>query len=163
MKEIKLTQGKIALVDDEDYEYLNQWKWHAQKDGNRFYALRTPPLNSIAKTGSKVIRMHRIIMNTPGGLEVDHIDHNGLNNQKHNMRNCTKKQNTQNMAKRINKIGFIGVSFRKERNRFVAYVSDNIEGRKKHLGYYKTAIDAAKVRDIAAKQYYGEFANLNFK
>jgi hypothetical protein len=99
MKEIKLSQhgknrGKyVALVDDEDYEYLNQWEWSVAIGCYTNYAAR-----SIRGKSCK-IAMHRIIMNTPDNLTVDHKDHNGLNNQKSNLKNCTFKENKQNSLK----------------------------------------------------------------
>lgn len=77
MKEIKLTQGKVALVDDEDFEYLNQWKWHAMKIKNAYYAKRSVEING----KSKSILMHRIIMNTPDNLQIDHVFHNTFDNR----------------------------------------------------------------------------------
>jgi len=151
MQELKLTQGKFAQVDDEDYEYLNQWKWHAYKSRNTYYAIRTENRSQI--------RMHRVIMNTPSNLEVDHKDHNGLNCQRTNMRNCTRMQNARNMIQKRSNSNYIGVHYRKDRNKYLAYFEN---GKKIYLGYFKTAIEAALKRDKAVKEHYGEFANLNF-
>jgi len=107
MKEIKLTQGKVTLVDDEDYEYLNQWKWYAHKQGNTFYAKR---YYHFGRKTNRIKIMHREIMNTPLHLEVHHIDHNGLNNQRSNLRNCTHGQNQYSRTnKRRSK--YVGVTF----------------------------------------------------
>jgi hypothetical protein len=106
MKEIKLTQGKVALIDDEDYEYFNQWNWFAHKDHHTYYAGR-----SINVQGhQKQLWMHRELLDTPQGRQVDHIDHNGLNNQKSNLRNCTFSQNMVNKTT-CSKTGYLGVSF----------------------------------------------------
>jgi len=160
MKEIKLTQGKVALVNDEDYEYLNQYNWCASKGTKGYYyAIRRKKV-----AGKKrIIYMHRIIMNTPKGIEVDHKDRNGLNNQRLNLRNCTHQQNTFNSLK-INKTGFIGVNIdrRKGRNNKI-YSSLSINGNRIYLGSFDTLIDAAIAYDRAALKYHGEFANLNFK
>ncbi len=153
MKTIKLNHGKVALVDDEDYEYLNQWKWFAHKHPRVFYAERTD--HSGVK--DKTILMHRLIMKTPKGLQVDHIDHDGLNNQKHNMRNCTLKQNTQN-KRAYGKIKYSGVT---SNNGYIRS-SITIDGKYQHLGMFKTEEEAARAHDVMAKKYYGEFANLNF-
>jgi hypothetical protein len=94
MKEIQLTQGQVALVDDEDYEYLSQWKWYARwnKSTQSYYAVRTVG----TKPNQVTVRMHRFIMNTLIGMDCDHKDHDTLNNQKHNLRNATKSQNSVN-------------------------------------------------------------------
>jgi hypothetical protein len=91
MKEIPLTQGKVALVDDEDYEELSKYKWCAHKHGRIFYAVRCTP-----KKPQKMIRMHRIVNKTPEDLFTDHIDGDGLNNQKSNLRTVTTRENCQN-------------------------------------------------------------------
>jgi hypothetical protein len=154
MKEIKLTQGKVALVDDEDFEYLNQWKWTAKQCGIFYYAVRRK------KTDGKSIQyyMHRVILNTPTCLQVDHIDHDGLNNQKHNLRNCTCSQNRMNRIPR-SKSGYLGVYYVK--HYIVAQFP--INGKMTHLGMFDTEELAAKKYDEYALKYYGEFANLNFK
>jgi hypothetical protein len=111
MKELLLTQGKVALVDDEDFEYVSQWKWHAQRDRGTWYAKR--------RDGTK---LHRIIMKTPVDLEVDHRDKNGLNCQKYNMRNCTHSQNMHNR----NFIGkYKGVWIHKASGRWTSFIQGN--------------------------------------
>jgi len=150
MKEIQLTQGKVALVDDEDFEYLSQWKWYAYKSNSTFYVER--------EYIGKAIKMHRLLMNTPNGMLVDHIDHNGLNNQKSNLRNCTHGQNMQN-RRPYGKSKYKGVIF--SQNRFRAQIT--LGKRNLYLGRYKSEIEAAKAYDEVAKKHYGEFANLNFK
>ena len=82
MKKIKLTQNKYTLVDDEDFDYLNQFNWCAHKEKYNFYAVRTD--NKL----KKCIRIHRVIMNCPDSKFIDHKDGNGLNNQKENLRLC---------------------------------------------------------------------------
>ena len=165
MKEIKLTQNKVALVDDEDYEYLNQWKWHVKKvKGSWYYAARSQHNGSIVIN----VMIHRVIMLTPKGDVVDHLDGNGLNCQKYNMRNCSQKQNCRNKRPQKNKNTlYKGVSFV---NRFSfgenhKYIRAEIIVNKKyiHLGYFKTQEEAAIAYDTAAKEYFGEFANSNFK
>lgn len=162
MKEIKLTQGKVALVDDEDYDYLNQWKWCAEKGRYTYYAMRG------VRHGRKVegIRMHRFILNTSKLMEVDHIDHNGLNNQKHNIRNCNTSQNNKNVTS-WGKSKYLGVCFSHSKRKDKIYTS--IQSRIRvnnevcHLGSCKTEEQAAKRYDTAAIYFHGEFANLNFK
>lgn len=160
MKEIQLTQqGKnkgllVALVDDDDYESLSKFRWvgHKERSGIH-YALRT-----VKKPVRKTIYMHRVIMNTPLELCVDHIDHNGLNNQKSNLRNCTRSQNQAN-RKPSGRSKYLGVCLAD--NRIRAMITVNSKCLK--IGSYKTEEAAAHAYDEAAKKYHGEFANLNFK
>jgi hypothetical protein len=166
MKEIKLTQGKFTQVDDEDYEYLNQFKWCAVKGGKTFYAQRSVILINKLKRST---RMHNIIMNTPENFEIDHIDHNGLNNQRNNMRICTHSENQMNRTiQKNNKTGFVGVSIRKyidshniKRDKISAFIGHN--NKMINLGSFKSEKEAAIAYDKAAKELYGGFANLNFK
>jgi hypothetical protein len=165
MKEIKLTQGKVALVDDEDYEFLNQWKWHTSKNVNTNYACRSVWIPE--KSKQKGLIMHRLIMNTPDGMEVDHVFHNGLDNRKFieingelkiNLRNCTSSENQKN-RKPCGAVKYLGV--KKTPYGFRAQIQVNHNSI--NLGNYKTARQAACVYDEAAQLYHGEFANLNFK
>lgn len=154
MKQIPLTQGKFALVDDEDFEWLNQWKWHYDVKG---YAAR----HLSRKTSNhELVYMHRQIMNFPKNKMVDHKDRNGLNNRRENLRSCTKSQNAMNSKKEINnRSGYRGVVV-DSYNTIRAFIMVN----KRHipLGKFSSLIDAARARDIAAKKYHGEFASLNF-
>lgn len=155
MKEITLTQGKIAFIDDEDYCKVANRKWVAVKNRKNWYAYRW------SKGGIKYrhkIWMHRLIMNTPNNMIVDHIDHNGLNNQKHNLRNCVHAQNMLNKNS-FSKSGYLGVY--SSGNCYAAVLS--INGKLKHIGHFKTKIEAAKAVDKIVNKTRGEFANLNFK
>jgi hypothetical protein len=156
MKEITLTQGKIALVDDEDFKYLNQLKWHTVKVGKRHYAANSKRINNIITRTF----MHRLIKNTSQLLQVDHIDHNGLNNQKSNLRNCTFQQNQMNKQTK-NATGYKGVY--KHKNLYISQITPpNNNRRSIHLGYFKTKELAALAYNKAAIKYHGEFANLNY-
>jgi hypothetical protein len=98
MRQILLTQGLVALVDDVDFEYLNQWKWHALKHRESFYAAR----NSGGRLNRKYIFMHRLILGlTDSKIEVDHKDLNGLNNQRNNLRPASRSQNAANIPSRM--------------------------------------------------------------
>jgi hypothetical protein len=156
MKLIDLKHGYQALVDDEDYDRLMKYKWWANKRGKVYYAVGYPKGQWLSST----LLMHRIILNASKGMLIDHKDRNGLNNQKSNLRICTKSQNIQNSRPwRSSTTGYKGVWYWKERNKFVAYL--DFENKRISLGTHKTAIEAARARDIAALKYYGEFAYLN--
>jgi hypothetical protein len=159
MKTIPLTQGKFALVDDADFEWLNQWKWRAQKSNRTYYAVREVCLGN-KKRCSRF--MHRLILDTPSEKEVDHRNNNGLDNQRHNLRLCTHQQNGMNQIKSNNRSSkYKGVSFYKANGRWTAQIQ--INNRKKHLGYFVSQVAAANAYLEAAKQCYGEFANTNFE
>jgi hypothetical protein len=156
-KQIPLTQGLFATVDNDMYDYLMQWKWQAIKRGKLFHAIRTERKLFSKKT----IYMHRVIMNTPDGMDVDHIDGNGLNNTRANLRNCTRAQNSRNSGKQSNNnSGYVGVTWHRHHQRWVANIG--INGKRVCLGYFVEIEDAARAYDQAAKEYFGEFANTNF-
>jgi hypothetical protein len=156
-KEIILTQGKVAIVDDDMFDYLNQWKWYAHEDGNTFYARRNI---TISNSKQSKIQMHRLIAKPTKDMVIDHIDGDGLNNQRINLRICTSMQNIINRKLNANsKTGYKGVSYIKISNKFRAYI--NINRINKHLGYFIDPIDAARAYNAAALKYHGEFANLN--
>lgn len=162
MKKIQLIQGKYALVDDEDFEYLNQWKWEIFKNrSGNLYVIRRIYIGEKHKS----IRMHREIMNPLKNEEIDHKNHNGLDNRRSNLRICNHSQNMMNriMLKR-NKSGYTGVYFNKNslrKNPWIAQITINKKAI--NLGYFRTAHQAAIARDLWAKDLYGEFASLNFK
>jgi hypothetical protein len=150
-KIIPLTRGKEAIVDDEDFEHLNQWKWGLDTDG---YAIR-----GIHIPRRKTFIMHREIMKTPKGMETDHINGNKLDNRKCNLRICTKSQNKMNISRQVdNMSGYKGVS------RHCADWQAQIgkDGIKIYLGIYKNKELAARAYDEAAKKLFGEYARLNF-
>jgi hypothetical protein len=154
MKEILLTRGFSVVVDDWWYDYLIQWKWHVKKFAKTYCAARQ---ETIGKKKQKTILMHRIIMNTPDDQEVDHRDHNGLNCLERNMRNCTSGQNSMN-RQTWGRSKYLGVCYYKDR--FRAQIQYNKQ--KISLGTHKTEEEAAHAYDKAAKELFGEFANLNF-
>ena len=158
MKEIQLTQGKVALVDDEDYDYLMKWKWHAVKYSNNFYAARTQKICEGKKTA---ILMHRVIINNKNTkMHTDHINGNGLDNRKINLRICTHSQNLMNRGASINnKIRYKGVSYIEKINKFRVQIMVNKKNTT--IGYYINPIDAARAYNEAAIKFHQEFANLN--
>jgi len=156
MQPIPLSQGLYTKVDDWNYDWLNQWKWYANKCGGGYRAQR----NDIIDGKHVIIRMHRQIMGTPFGKDVDHIDHDDLNNQEYNMRNCTHQQNQQNRtpSSRAKYSGVVTI-----KNRPHIYARIKVNGVQIWLGKFKTVKEAAQAYDKAAKEHFGEFANLNFK
>ena len=156
MKQIPLTQGKYAIVDDEDFEYLNQWKWRVGTSG---YATRTVQgKNDLGARVSRSLIMHRVIMNAKKGEFIDHVDTDRLNNRKNNLRFCSSSQNSMNRSKK-SKSKFKGVSWHKRDKRWRAEIK--VDGIRIHLGYYVNAIEAVSAYDQAAKKYFGEFAKTN--
>lgn len=162
MKEIQLSkQGKnkgrfVVLVDDEDFEELNKFRWCALKDDHAYYAVRSCHIDG----KYLFLYIHTVIMNTPKGMEVDHIDRNGLNCQKYNLRNCFHNQNGCN-RKAWGSSKYLGVSVDRMGNRTRAQIM--INRKTLHLGNFKTEEGAARAYDKKAKEFFGEFANLNFK
>lgn len=157
MKRIKLTQGKYALVDDADYEYLSQWNWMCSKNKTRKgYACRTKRVE-----GKKIgVIMHRLIMDAPKGMVTDHINHNTLDNRRENLRICTQSENNRNIKSLVNSTSkYLGVHWSYLLKRWVA--SMNTSGKHKYLGIFKTELEAAIIYNIAARKYHGEFANPN--
>lgn len=163
MKEILLTQNKVALVDDEDYAELSKHKWYALKANKyqkeTFLAVRDDVSNG--RANKTKVYMHRQITSAPKGLLVDHRDGNTLNNCRRNLRIATPLQNQGNKGVQTNnKTGFKGVMSLSE-GRFTAYITTE-NRRHKTIGHYSTAEDAAQAYDAEAIQKFGEFAYLNF-
>jgi hypothetical protein len=155
--EILLTQGKVAVIDDRDLPIVAQgtWSLHRAKGSKTLYAIGRLPGNP------KKILMHRLLMGFPDG-QVDHRDHDGLNNRRSNLRVADNITNHQNSPIRSdNTSGFKGVSWEKRRSHWVARI--HIDTRQVHLGSFSTAEQAARAYDAAARKAFGEFASLNFK
>jgi hypothetical protein len=161
MKEIPLTRGYVALVDDADFDWLSQFSWQAvlakRKDGSIRDVHARRGDNSIKKH----FFMHREILGaTNPKLDVDHKDRNGLNNQRGNLRLATRSQNSANGRHRINnKSGFKGVYWDGRWGKWQAQIT--AKGKLKHLGYFVDKQDAANAYKTAAKLYFGEFANVS--
>ena len=151
MKYINLTRDKKAIVDDEDHEELSRFKWRLLGKYAARAKLKKDRING--KQGQ--IWMHRVIMKTPKHLQVDHINGNGLDNRKRNMRNCTQNSNQHNSHKDTIK----GVTWHKQHQKWYAQIVFN----KKHifLGLYEDKIKAAQAYNIAAKKYFRKYARLN--
>ena len=158
MRQIKLTNGQIAQVDNEDYEKASAFNWTARKGRHTTYASRHVWIGGKRTTQT----LHQFIM---GGnlqkLYVDHRDGDGLNNQKYNLRFCTIAQNAMNQRTQDNRSSkYRGVGFNKPRGRYQARIQFNKKSIS--LGYFTDQSIAAKAYDIAANKYFGEFARLNF-
>lgn len=149
-KMIPLTRGKFALVDDADYEWLSQWKWHCLLQG---YAARR---RKVSEGGRELILMHRQITGAIDGFEVDHINGNKLDNRRRNLRNVTCCQNGWNRSKsNYNTSGQTGVSWHKSNKRWVAYIRAN--NKFIRLGNFKDFEDACRARKEAEAQYFGSY------
>jgi hypothetical protein len=154
-RRIKLTHGKYAIVDVEDYEKLAQDDWHLWESGSyNQYAIRYEKGESL--------KMHREIMNAPVGLVVDHKNGDGLDNRKENLRITTQAQNQYNRKKYKGKTTsqYKGVHLKSGRKTYTAKIG--VGGKSIFLGSFENEIDAAKAYDEAAKKYHGEYARLNF-
>jgi hypothetical protein len=152
-KEIELTNGGIAIVDDEDYEELLKYKWHKKIDG---YAARTV----YEKGKFQTIRMHREIMDAPKGFDVDHVNGNRLDNRKTNLRKATRSQNVMNKGKLSNnKSGYKGVYWDSQTKKWRACI--RVNGKLINLGRFQDKDEAALEYNKAAIFYHKEFAFLN--
>lgn len=160
-KELILSNGISTLVDEEDFYWLNQWRWHAAKIGNNVYAVRSRRNNHLGLSSRAYL--HRIIQRVEDkNLIVDHIDNDGLNNCKINLRTCTTTENKRNItSQKGSSSKYLGVSFDKNRQKWTASLTKL--GGRKFSKRFDSEIEAAKAYDIAAVKHFGEFANLNFK
>jgi len=158
MRTIPLTQGKVAIVDDEDYDFLMQWKWNARRCcKDSFYAKR----HQKEGNGRVVRYMHQEVSKPPKGMEVDHINHNGLDNRRENLRVCTHQENAMNNSGRNGcSSNYVGVCWKPARRKWQAQIKHN--GIVTSLGFFRYERDAAIVRDRKAKELRGDFAYLNF-
>jgi hypothetical protein len=155
MKQIKISQNKYTQVDDSDFEELNKYKWMAKKDKKNFYVARH------SKGGTrKLILMHRVVANTPNGMFTDHIDGDGLNNQKSNLRVCSNQQNSVNRGKNNNNTsglkGVYWVQNGKSSGKWRALIG--FKGKFIHLGLFSSKEAAYEAYCTACCKLHGDFA-----
>ena len=153
VKTIPLTQGHVALVNNQDYAQLVCYRWRyfrrpAERTG---YAVRTEHVPR-----KRTVYMHREIMHAPKGIEVDHRNHNGCDNQRRNLRLATKSQQHANRLKQQSSSRYKGVTWHKATEKWRAQIK--VHGKKMHLGLFISERKAADAYQQAAKQYFGEFA-----
>lgn len=154
MKKIQLTQGKFTIVDDEDYIELNKYNWCVSKGRNTLYAVR--------RCSNKVIRIHRILLDCPENNMVDHINGNGLDNRKENLRICNKSQNNGNSKLRVdNTSGFKGVFYHKSTKKWTSQIK--INGKRKYLGLFTDKLEAKEAYEKEAKKHLSEFYSEGIK
>lgn len=162
MREISLrgkkASGRVAFVDDEDYDLVVAYSWNVHEHKRKRVANASYAQTNIPGVKRRHIMMHQLIT---GWLRTDHIDGNGLNNQRYNLRQADPAQNG---ANRHSEIGFSsvfkGVSWYRKNGRWVAKIGVN--GKQLHLGYFTDETDAAVAYDLAAREHFGEYACLNF-
>lgn len=151
LEQIKLTNNKVALIDSEDYKLVSKYKWYCSNNCGKLYAVNK---------NKKVLYMHRLIISAPKGYEVDHINGDGLDNRKSNLRLCSSSQNKYNQKiSTINTSGFKGVTWNKNRNKWQSQIGC---GKKyKYLGLFKDKHAAAKAYNEEASKLFGKFARVN--
>lgn len=153
-KRIYLSRGKFALVDDEDYPVVSQYKWSYDKNG---YVVR----KVVKSKRQKKVMLHRFLLDAPDGMDVDHVNKHKLDNRRRNLRLATRSQNNANSGPKPGSSSiYKGVSWSKRDQRWYSGIC--IDGQRIHLGTFRNDIDAAKAYDKAAHAAWGEFAFLNF-
>lgn len=154
--EIQLSGGHVAVVDDVDCEMLSRLTWSADADGRTAYAVRA----RTCRRGGGNVFMHRMIMLPDPDQDVHHINGDGLDNRRCNLRVCSHAENRRHNRRYANSTsGFKGVSWNKKSGRFEAYIAEG--GVQHHFGHFSTPEEAAAAYDAAAHDLHGEFAHPN--
>lgn len=146
-KAIALNKGKFAIVDEADFDWLNQWIWHVTDKGYASHTINNRPQS-----------MHRLILGTPKGMMSDHIDCDRLNNRRSNLRICNASENNRNRPSRKGKL-FKGVTWHKGSNRWQARIK--FENKEYYLGIYNTKEEAAIAYNIMGREFFGDFFRPN--
>ena len=166
--ELELTDGGFATIDLADLnaihtvEFTGGLVWTGRISDHLWRAVRKPHTTYVVTMLKSTIelRLHRAVMDAKLGQDIDHIDHNGLNNTRTNLRFATPTENNANRRASVTKAGFKGVSHNRNTGKYEGYI--RIDKRKRHLGLFETAEDAARAYDTAALEAWGEYACLNF-
>lgn len=168
MKEIELTRGFVAVIDDEDFERVNgiAWQVSAPRHGKNGHVYYYAQGHIGPRATRKAVLMHRFILDAPAGVQVDHADGDGLHNWKTNLRLCDASQNAANSGGRgrtSKYTPFKGVSFLKKGGSkpWMARIGDG-SGRYSYIGVFATAEEAARAYDDVARSWFKEYARLNF-
>ena len=152
VKKIPLTQDKFALVDDADFDELNQYKWYASFTHGIWYVQRSEYINGKQKN----IKMHRQIMDFPSSKDIDHINHDGLDNRRYNLRVCNHSKNMKNRyMQKNNTSGLIGVSWNKRIKKWHAQIGN--ENKNIHIGYFENKEEANRAYNKKAIELFGEY------
>jgi hypothetical protein len=152
MKQITLTQGFFAMVDDEDYEWLSKWKWCAHRVHRSVYAVRNRQVSD--GPGPRQILMHRAILNPPDGMETDHFNGNGLDNRRQNLHPVTCSVNGANQRHPQNRKHDLPMGVHRSRRKFQAQIG--IEGHHSYLGTFNTPEEASQVYMAARSERIAE-------
>jgi len=156
--EIITKSGDTIVYDDDDHELVSKYRWHIKRVAKKRYAAgRLIP----GRSDAKIIQMHRLIMGVLKNrrITVDHVNGNGLDNRRENLRLCSIHQNSHN-AVRITSHGFVGISYQKAHNKWRASIC--YKGKRIYLGEYDQPEEAAAVYDSHARKYFGPMAKVNF-
>lgn len=163
MREIPLTQGQVALVDDEDYAYLSQFKWYARWNARAYYASRQVPAQGSSR--QRTLNLHNVVWERhfgeiPHGMTVDHHNVDSLDNRISNLRLATRSQQNRNQkVRKDSSTGFRGVTWYERYGQYAARI--RVHGKLTFLGYFDDPVDAARAYNAAATEQHGEFARLN--